>query len=410
MLKKHDQIRNHVLGQPESYDREVVEFVKAVYTPKADLAAKFEEDRERFERAVKKCGLTGLAQSEPVAELAFQFDEPLDLDLAAAEAGVSTHAFATAVKSNAALGRELGGLVQGQPVPRVTYVKQFASLVRVLKTGTYLLVEGKLAGEDRSDNSLKLKLCWCPPGTFKMGSPPSEPNRIEGDEQQVEVTLNNGFWLGTYEVTQKQWASVMRTTLLEQRNKENTIGVIKGEGDQYPMYWVSYEDAIEFCKKLTGNERDAGTLPLGYVYRLPSEAEWEYACRAGTTAATAFGNSLSSSQANFDGNTPYNGAAKGVYRYTTIEVGSLSHPNTWGLHDMHGNVWEWCADVYKNELPGGDNPIVFPLDKTSFDCVVRGGSWAGDGSNCRSAIRNYYRPGLRKYNLGFRIALGPELK
>ena len=138
MLNKTDQIREHVLSQPAAYSKEVIEFVTAVYAPKADLNAKLTEDRQRFEAAVRQCGLTGLAKSEPVATLAFQFDEPLDLDLAAAEAGVTPDKLIAALRSNAVLGRELGSLPQGQPVPRDTFLQVFGTVVKELKVGTFL--------------------------------------------------------------------------------------------------------------------------------------------------------------------------------------------------------------------------------------------------------------------------------
>ncbi len=138
MLNKTDQIREHVLSQPAAYSKEVIEFVTAVYAPKADLNAKLTEDRQRFEAAVRQCGLTGLAKSEPVATLAFQFDEPLDLDLAAAEAGVTPDKLVAALRSNTVLGRELGSLPQGQPVPRDTFLQVFGAVVKELKVGTFL--------------------------------------------------------------------------------------------------------------------------------------------------------------------------------------------------------------------------------------------------------------------------------
>lgn len=161
MLNKTDQIRDHVLSQPNAYRAEVLEFVKAVYAEKVPLAAKLKEDRERFEAAVKRCGLSGLSKSEPVATLAFQFDEPLDLDLAAAEAGVTPDKFTAALKTNAALARQLGGLPQGQPVPRDTFVQQFAALLKELKIGgtsSVPLRSSQVAGDGKTST-----------GAFKIG-------------------------------------------------------------------------------------------------------------------------------------------------------------------------------------------------------------------------------------------------
>ena len=125
------------------------------------------------------------------------------------------------------------------------------------------------------------------------------------------------------------------------------------------MELVAWDDANAFCRKLTEPERQAGRLPAGWEYRLPTEAQWEYACRAGTVTATAFGDSLSSRQANFNGNNPYNGAENGPNLTRTAEVGTYP-ANAWGLHDMHGNVWEWCRDWYQRKLPGGNDPEALP--------------------------------------------------
>ena len=158
--------------------------------------------------------------------------------------------------------------------------------------------EGKAPGEERTIAGIKL--CWCPPGKFMMGSPPGEPERRPG-ETQVEVNLTRGFWTGKYEVTQGDWKRV--------------VGKLPGEltaelpeGDRYPVGNVNFAEAEKFCRKLTELARAANELPAGWEFRLPTEAEWEYACRAGTTTATAFGDSLSRKQANFQGK-PYNGGA-----------------------------------------------------------------------------------------------------
>jgi formylglycine-generating enzyme required for sulfatase activity len=266
--------------------------------------------------------------------------------------------------------------------------------------------EGRRAGEVREDNELKMKLCWCPRGKFRMGSPPNEPDRGH-NEGPVQVTLSHGFWLGQYEVTQSQWKSIMGSTIREQRVDQRN-----GEGPDHPMYLVSHAEAEDFGRKFTDNERAASRLPSGWEYRLPTEAQWEYACRAGTTTATAFGKRLSSVDANFHGAAPYNGAAAGPFLDKTAPVGQY-RPNAWGLYDMHGNVWEWCRDgtgglsFYDNVEPlkGGVDPVG---RVAAPGRVMRGGSWRIPGRDLRSAFR-LPRPRDFVYcDLGFRVALVPS--
>lgn len=260
---------------------------------------------------------------------------------------------------------------------------------------------GSKAGDEWDGNDLKMKFCWCPPGTFKMGSPASEPDR-QADENQVSVTLTRGFWLGKYEVTQAEWKRLMGTTLREQRDKGDKELKLYGEGDDYPIHYVIYREATLFCRKLTEQERRAGKLPPDWEYRLPTEAQWEYACRADTATATAFGDKLSSSQANFDGSQPYNGAQKGEKLLRTARVGSYK-ANAWGLHDMHGNLFEWCRDAYKESLKGGTDP---ETEITPSDLVIlRGGSWFLSGKLCRSAFRYGSEPYDRLGYNGLRVAI-----
>ena len=233
------------------------------------------------------------------------------------------------------------------------------------------------------------------PGTFLMGSPGSEAGRSNDEGPQTRVTISKGFWMGKYEVTQGQYETVMG----------NNPTTFEG-GANLPVESVSWLDASNFCAKLTERERQAGRLPTGYVYRLPTEAEWEYACRAGTTTATAYGDSLSPSQANFDGKNPYGGAATGASLGRTTKVGSYA-PNAWGLYDMHGNVWEWCLDWYSGSLPGGS--VTDPKGATTgSDRVFRGGGWNGIGARCRSAFRINLWPGSRLSGIGFRTVLVPD--
>jgi formylglycine-generating enzyme required for sulfatase activity len=259
-------------------------------------------------------------------------------------------------------------------------------------------LDGTKAGEEKTIAGIKL--CWCPPGKFTMGSPPDEPERRPG-EDRVEVTLTRGFWAGKYEVTQGDWKRV--------------VGKLPGaltaelpEGDAYAVGNVNFAEAEAFCRKLTELARTSGELPEGWEFRLPTEAQWEYACRAGTTTATAFGDKLSSQQANFEGK-PYNGADPGASLGKAAVVGSYP-PNPWGLHDMHGNTFEWCRDWYHARLPGGVDPDLHDARSTAqrnrtgdASRVRRGGAWTDDGWPCRSAFRLRFEPERRYDHIGFRV-------
>jgi len=256
---------------------------------------------------------------------------------------------------------------------------------------------GSKAGDEREVGGIKL--CWCPAGRFIMGSPGNEPER-RPDEAQVEVTLTKGFWMGKYETTQGQWKRI--------------IGKLPGElttelpeGDDYPVGNVNFAEAEGFCQKLTALTRQSDVLPKEWEFRLPTEAQWEYACRAGTTTATAFGDKLSSKQANFKGK-PYNGAEPGPSLNRAAKVGRYP-ANDWGLHDMHGNIFEWCRDWYHQKLPGGADPDLSSIKGTmnrdgTFSRVRRGGAWTDDGWPCRSACRLRFEPERRYDHIGFRIA------
>lgn len=214
-----------------------------------------------------------------------------------------------------------------------------------------------------------------PPGSFVMGS----PLRGGDDERPVtRVTFTTAFSLGKTQVTQRSWVAVMG---------KNPSGF---KGESLPVENVSWDDAMEFCRKLTTLERSAGSLPSGYVYTLPTEAQWEYACRAGTTG-------------------DYAGDLQAMAWYsdnsanTTHAVGG-KQANAWGLHDMHGNVWEWCADWYADKLPGGSVSDSKGPASGSFR-VDRGGSWWVVAAYCRSALRSWFSPSHRNDFLGFRLAL-----
>jgi formylglycine-generating enzyme len=235
-----------------------------------------------------------------------------------------------------------------------------------------------------------VRLCWCPPGTFRMGSPVDEPERRPG-EAQVDVTLTRGFWMAKFEATQGQWQRVMGKL-------PGPLTAQLPEGDDFPVGNVNFAEAELFCRKLSELGWQSGELPKDWEFRLPTEAQWEYACRAGSSTATAFGNKLSSRQANFSGK-PYNGAEPGPSLHRATKVGCYP-ANAWGLHDMHGNTFEWCRDWYHPTLPGGTDPDLY-FDQASSR-VRRGGCWADDGWPCRSAFRLRFEPERRYDHIGFR--------
>jgi formylglycine-generating enzyme required for sulfatase activity len=229
-----------------------------------------------------------------------------------------------------------------------------------------------------------------------MGRPSGEVER-RPDETQVGVALTRGFWAGKYEVTQGQWRRVMGPLPGAQTG---------GEGDDFPVCSVNHAEAEAFCRKLTQQARASGELPEGGEFRLPTEAQWDYACRAGTTTATAFGDKLSRKQANFQGK-PYNGAEEGPSLKRAARVGSYP-ANAWGLHDMHGNAFEWCRDWYHRAPSGGADPDLSSTRGAAnrdgtFSRVRRGGAWTDNGWPCRSASRLRFEPDRRSDHIGFRV-------
>jgi formylglycine-generating enzyme required for sulfatase activity len=234
-----------------------------------------------------------------------------------------------------------------------------------------------------------------PAGRFLMGSPPDEPERRANESPQHEVRLAEPFAVGAYEVTFDDYDRCCDSTKRE-RPADNGWG----RGNR-PVINVSWNDAQAYCAWLSKE--------TGRTYRLPTEAEWEYACRAGTDTPFHFGARITADQANFDGNYTYNGSAKGEYRGKTVPVGSFP-PNAFGLHDMHGNVWEWCQDAWHGSYDGA------PQDGSAWHGgggvarVVRGGSWNFNARLCRAAYRDDFDPRYRFDNIGFRVCCASPIE
>jgi formylglycine-generating enzyme len=234
-------------------------------------------------------------------------------------------------------------------------------------------------------NSIGMKFAWIPPGTFMMGSPDGEKER-ERSETQHKVTLTKGFYMGVYTVTQEQWKEVIGYTPSRFTGAMNL-----------PVESVSWDECQEFVKKLREKDKK--------LYRLPTESEWEYACRAGTESPFFFGETISADQANYNSNYTYGDGKKGKYREKTMPVGSFP-ANAWGLCDTHGNVLQWCQDWY-GAYPQQDVVDPHGPEQGEFR-VLRGGSWLDDPLCCRSAHRSRHLPGTHSFLVGFRVCFFVE--
>lgn len=256
-------------------------------------------------------------------------------------------------------------------------------------------IPGPEPGAEWTMPYLALKLCWVEAGQFLMGSPIEEVGRLPNEGPQTAVRFNQGFWIGKYEVTQAQYSKVM---------DQNPSSVTS---DSLPVDNVSWEDVRLYCQVLTNIERAAGRLPDGYVYRLPTEAEWEYATRSGSVLPFAFGNQADSSNGNFSGVYPVDVEyqVSNLDHYGTLPVGSYP-PNDFGLHDTHGNLAEWTLDRYNGRLYGGS--LVDPRPREGGRrVVVRGGSWEDFAVRVRSAARDEIRGDTKSNAIGFRVVLAP---
>ena len=260
-------------------------------------------------------------------------------------------------------------------------------------------------------------------GTFTMGSPGGEVERLSNETQhQVKVS---DFYIAEYEVTVAEFRKFVAATgyqtdaekgegsyIWDGTKWEKRAGVNWRHGisgslrpqseENHPVVHVSWNDAVAYCKALSAK--------TGKRYRLPTEAEWEYACRAGRRTPFNTGENLTTNQANYDGNYPYNNNPTGVYRQNTVSVNSFA-PNAWGLYNMHGNVWEWCSDWYDGTYYDeckAQGVVTNPAGpSTGSYRVLRGGDWCSSARYCRSAFRRYDTPGRRRADVGFRLVFVP---
>jgi formylglycine-generating enzyme required for sulfatase activity len=238
-------------------------------------------------------------------------------------------------------------------------------------------------------NGVNLEMAVIPGGTFMMGSPENEIGRSDDESPQHQVTVPS-FFMGKYPVTQVQYQAIMGTAIMGTNPSDF-------KGSNLPVETVRWNDAVTFCKKLSQKK-------IGKTYRLPSEAEWEYACRAGTTTPFHFGETITTDLANYDGNYTYGQGPKGVYRAET-RVRGFGVANNFGLYDMYGNVWEWCQDNWHSNYEGAptDGSEWLDIEENINTRLLRGGSWYNSPGSCRSASR--YNLSFDDYgsDIGFRV-------
>jgi formylglycine-generating enzyme required for sulfatase activity len=267
----------------------------------------------------------------------------------------------------------------GWQLPPAKPVVDIAAARKRLEARTAGLKANPVQGKRFIVGTTGRPMAWIAPGEFDQGS--RNPNNQE-QERKHRVRLTKGFWMGEYEVSQGEWQA------LRKRNPS------RAQGSPYlPVDWVSWQDAMRFCEELTRREKEAGRLPEGYQYRLPTEAEWEYACRAGSEGDFSTGHSWNKDNS---GGQPH-------------EIGA-GVPNAWGLYDMHGNVSEWCADAWHN-YPKDIKVVIDPYqsgDQAKDHFVIRGGAWWTAAQACRSSARDR-NPSVAGGYRGFRVVLGPTL-
>ena len=245
---------------------------------------------------------------------------------------------------------------------------------------------------DRKLNRIELEMVVIPAGTFMMGSPKNEKKRSNNESLQHQVKVSE-FLMGRYPITQAQWRAVAD---LPQEKIALKVAPSRFKGDDRPVEQVNWHEAVEFCQRLSRYTHRQ--------YRLPSEAEWEYACRAGTKTPFYFGETITTDLANYIGNSSYGKGPTGKYRKETTPVGHFKVANNFGLCELHGNVWEWCADPWHGNYEGAPTDgSVWKEEGDDSKRVLRGGSWFNVPWDCRSASRDFNPPGGRDNDIGFRV-------
>ncbi len=286
------------------------------------------------------------------------------------------------------------------PHDRSTWARSIVALA-VVAIALVVVDPGQSQSGDDIVNSLGMKFVLVPRGNFRMGSPDEEEFRGD-DEFQHQIQIARSFYLGACEVTQKHFEQVMKANpSFFCATGEGRIKVTPKQSPMYPVEGVTWHQAHEFCAKLSAREDEVARK---FTYRLPTEAEWEYACRAGTTAPLFFGDHVSSHDANFNGVAPLGKGRMGPFVRATWTIGGYK-ANAFGLFDMHGNVAEWCADWHQDDFYR-KSPKADPTGPATGDeKVVRGGGWTNTARACRSAARFHLPPDHSSYNVGFRVVL-----
>jgi formylglycine-generating enzyme required for sulfatase activity len=392
VIEKADQLREHAARNPAGFSEREAAQVKALYPAPEKLAGLFREDADRFRAAVEKAGLR-VASTEPVVALAMRLDGEMDLPLAAAELGLTPGEFRERLARSPALQRTLGSLnVDGGTVQRGVFESEYGEAARELHVGFARTVT----------NSIGMKLNFIPPGEFWMGTPDEDTATRYDERPRHKVRITRPFYMGIYPVTQEQFRKVAGSV-------PSWFGEARGGRLDWPVENVPWETAVSYCHMLSNlaEEKRAGRR-----YRLPTEAEWEYACRAGTSTRFAFGDLITAEQAAFGRGGPGQGGHP-------VPVGRYA-PNRFGLYDVHGNVWQWCADWYDRKYytysPQDDpqGPGTFPqylrAEYPNGLKVKRGGAYGEPLFWCRSAARMPAGAEITERNplTGFRVVCVQE--